>query len=365
MEYKLFKPSYIRSGERRRSATFNIRFRDHLNRRQTLAASERERDAHTLAGRVMELVQIRRRGEALDARMVRWLDAQPRNIVERLTDLEIIDPVAATAETTLLDHLEGRKDADGKVIEPGYRAKLVAKRDTDQHVNQQITRIRELLDHCEFAHYRDLVRPGAALKVEVWLGKRRDDGEINGATFNHYIGAVKGFCRWLAKEGKAPTIALASLEKVDNPDMDAKPRRELSVGELDWLVGAAEKGRDRFKVNGAERALLYRVSFYTGLRPGTVRKLTVGDFDVSANPAIVTCPAKSMKRRKLHPQVVHSALVETLNKRFKDKPATATAFTMPSRFDMADMLRADLAEARALWLKDAATDQERPERAAE
>ena len=124
MDYRLFQPTYTdrKTGRPRQSDTWNIAFRDHLNRRQTLAASVRERDAHALAGKVMELVRCRRNGEPFGEKLHRWLDStMPQRLRDRLVAMEIIDPLASSAETPLVAHLDGRKADDGTLAEPGYR----------------------------------------------------------------------------------------------------------------------------------------------------------------------------------------------------------------------------------------------------
>ena len=89
---------------------------------------------------------------------------------------------------------------------------------------------------------------------------------------------------------------------------------------------------------------------------------TVADFKLDADPATVRSQAKDVKRREPHDQVLHRSLVPDLRKLFAGKMPAAAAFAMPSKFNMADMLRADLSTARAKWIEQAPTDCDRIER---
>ena len=88
----------------------------------------------------------------------------------------------------------------------------------------------------------------------------------------------------------------------------------------------------------------------------------MGDFSLGAQSATVTTHARHVKRRKTHTQAIRPSLAADLKKRFASKLPAAPAFAMPSKYHMADMLRHDLAAARAAWVGEAATDAEREER---
>jgi len=77
------------------------------------------------------------------------------------------------------------------------------------------------------------------------------------------------------------------------------------------------------------------------------------------NAAIISCPAAIMKRKKSHDQAIRQELIPELRERFETKTPNALAFTMPDKFLCAEMLRADLAVARAAWIADAKSDEER------
>ncbi len=356
MEYRVFKPTYTSGGTARASGTYHIAFRDHLARRQSFAGSVRERDTQRTAERLGELVQCRRTGERPPEKLQRWIETLPDRQMKRLLAMELIDPRTMQADRPLAALL----DSDG--ADPGYRQALLARGDTDAHVKQTIDRIRAVLDECGFAFWRDLAKPGAPTSVEVFLGKRRKAGKINGQSFNYYVRAIKGFCRWLAEADRAPFVALASLKGVKNAEMDREGRRALSIEEMRPLLQAANTGGEHNGLTGAERAILYRFSFESGCRPNQVRSLTVADFNLGAEPPTVTAQAKFVKRRTAHTQVLRQAMAAELKALFATKMPEAPAFKMPSKYHMAEMLRRDLAAARAKWVGEAESHDDRMER---
>ena len=92
MSFQLFKPTYTnrQTSERCQSPTFNIRFRDHLKRRQTLAGHEDEAKARRIAERVMELVECRRERAGLTSKLRQWVETRRPSFRKRLISLDLI-----------------------------------------------------------------------------------------------------------------------------------------------------------------------------------------------------------------------------------------------------------------------------------
>lgn len=163
-------------------------------------------------------------------------------------------------------------------------------------------------------------------------------------------------------QGKAPAVALEALKAPKNAAVDSEERRALAVEEMHHLLKATAAGPVRSGLTGAERALFYRFAFETGMRPGQIRNLTVADFDLTADPPTVTTQARYVKRRRMQTQIFRPALAVVLRDLFKSKLPTAPAIRMPSKHHMAEMLRKDLADARAIWISAAPDDKEREHR---
>ena len=357
-EYRVFRPTYTQDGETRTSANYHVDFRDHLRRRQTLTAGPRESGAHKLAGRLLELVDCRRQSTQPNPRLQRWLDAIPSRLRERLGKMDLITVRAAELDKPLKQHLEGVKDDAGTVTEPGFQQAREAKGTRADSVSAVVRRIARVLEGCSFTFWQDLMQPGATTAAAVYLGQLRQNKKINGTSYNYHVRDLKSFCRWMAKRLEVGIAPLEDLESVDNAASDAGERRALTMEEMLWLIGTTDAATEPSKtgLSGEERALLYRFAFESGIRPNQIRQLIVADFDLEASPPIVTSQARYVKRRRKHVQVLTPGMAALLAERFKSKLPAAPAFRLPSPSHMAEMLRRDLAAARAAWIEEAGKD---------
>jgi integrase len=358
MEYRVFRPQFrARDGTTKRSKTHHVEFKDHGGIRRRVTAFPHARDSERLAGRILELVRHRRNSEPLPETLKRWADTLPDALRARLAEFDLLDVGTAGADAPLLTHLDGTADA------PGWRQALEAKGTTAGHVGTTVQRVRDLITGVGFVTWKDLSRPGAADDAAIWLGRRRERGELVGTTVNYYCRDLRAFSRWLAKR-LGRDVPMQDLAGVDNADSDAGVRRELSPEEMRLLIAAAAQGETHSGLTGDERAVVYRFAYETGLRPGQLRALTVADFNLAADPPTVRTAARYVKRRREHTQVLRPGLAADLRERFASKLPAAAAFKLPSKWHMAEMLRRDLAAAREAWRAEKGlTAKQRDERA--
>ena len=365
-DYRLFRPTYTdrTTGQQRESPTYQIAFVDHMKRRQKFTAERRERQSRQIADRLMELIDCRRRGTTPEDRLRIWVETLPERQRERLAEMNLIERQATAGMiASLVGYLEGRPATDTKPAEPGYRQSLEAKGVTAKHVDLTCKRIANILAGAGFSVWRDLVAAGAATRVEMWLGQQRAAGTMTVKTAGYYVREFKAFCRWMKKHGHAPAVAMEELTKPEHGGVDEVERRPLSVAEMRLLLASASKGPTRQRTSGADRAFLYRFAFETGIRPNQIRALTVASFDLDADPPTVTSAARYVKRRRKHVQVLRPAIAAELAERFVTMMPTAQAIRMPkSRDHMADMIRFDLATARAEWIDAAGEDDKEREK---
>src|SRR5512135_181628 len=165
----------------------------------------------------------------------------------------------------------------------------------------------------------------APSKVQAALKAIRESG-VSLRSVHHYTRAVKGFSRWLWRDGRAREDTLVHLTS-PNPDPDRRHiRRALSGDELTRLIQAAEAGPVVLKMNGRDRAALYRVAALTGFRANELRSLTPESFDLDGETPTVTVKAAYSKHRRDDMQPISDDLAATLRPWMSSKLAGSPIF---------------------------------------
>ena len=177
-------------------------------------------------------------------------------------------------------------------------------------------------------------------------------------TIQAYLTAIMGFTHWWATNGKLPSDPLVTVTK-PNPETDRRlERRMLQHKEWQWLRDVTAAGEDRFGMSGSERVLLFETAIQTGLRSNELRSLTRGRLYLTDEKPYIICKAGSTKNRKKARQYILPDLANRLRVHIATKAPKAPMFSLPADYEMAEMLRADLDDARKSWLNDARHDEE-------
>jgi len=221
--------------------------------------------------------------------------------VERENRLRRLGLIDAEAE----ERLQAREAA----IEPhlvDYEKSLRAKENSEKHIKLTLSRIRKVVDGCEFLSLKDL----NADDVETFLTELREEDEIGFKTYNHYLQAVDGWCNWMVGRRRLDRNPVSGIDRL-NTELDVRhPRRALLPTEFDQLLlSARNSGVDIQCYSGEVRARIYTLSYMTGLRKGEIASLTPKSFDLKSKQPTVTVEAQSSKHRKkdvlpLHPELV-------------------------------------------------------------
>ena len=239
---------------------------------------------------------------------------------------------------------EGRKLLESHLAD--YEAHLKAADRSPDHVGRTARFIRTIAEAAGFASVGDIAADG----VNTFASELRQ--RRSARTVQAHLTAIKSFSRWLAVNGKLPTDPLASVRK-PNPKADRRrERRMLLPEEWVWLrsVTLAE-GTERYGMAAAGRVLLYATAIQTGLRSGELRSLTRGRLFFDASRPYITCKAGCTKNSMDARQYIQPDLAAELRQHVATKAPGAPVFAMPHETNVADMLRADLADARRAWLK--------------
>jgi integrase len=310
----------------------------------------------------------------------------------QLAGVGIVDPFAEHRQRPLLEHLED------------YRRYLAAKGNTKDHVEKTFSRVKYLLEGCEFdsldhlqaspvveflARLREegtqrvaldpkqqwysrdeliavlAIHPGSVARMlrraglkgngkgkarrysqDVVKALQQDLGQGTGvATCNHYLTAVKGFTRWLARERRLGADPLSHLSRM-NPDTDIRrQRRALREDAFARFVDATGDGNVFRGLTGADRLVLYTLAANTGFRAGELGSLTPTSFKLDANPPTVTVAAGYSKRRREDVQPLRPDVAEMMRQYIAGKPKKQLLWPGTWVKVAAEMLRNDLAAA--------------------
>jgi integrase/recombinase XerD len=180
------------------------------------------------------------------------------------------------------------------------------------HVRLTLDRVRKICASCKFVFMQDI----SASRVQAFLGDlRRGDEAKSGRsiqTCNHYLGAIKEFCRWLVMDRRCGDNPLTHLQKQNVATDRRHDRRALTAGEFSLLVESAMHGPPVEGVSGPDRAMLYIVAAWTGLRRRELSSLTLRSLDLDKEPPEVCVEAAYSKRRRQDRIPLHPVVVERL-----------------------------------------------------
>jgi integrase len=302
------------------------------------------------------------------------------------------DPFAEHQARALLEHLTD------------FAGHLRAKGDTPEHIDKTVSRITTLFAGCRFVLPPDL----DSVKVGDWLcnlrssqgpaalpddveeftqreaalilglaphavgravarltlpatgnGKARRypratvqalaEHQARGAspeTVNHYVRAVRAFCRWMTKKQRLPWNPLDSLPLVNTATDRRHDRRELSAVELTRLLSATRSGKRVFrKLTGEDRFMLYATACGTGFRADGLASLTPEAFDLGGEAPVVVLAARRNKSRKVREQPLPADVAELLRGYLASRPAGKPVWPGAWSTHAAEMMRGDLAAA--------------------
>jgi len=208
-----------------------------------------------------------------------------------------------------------------------FRAYLETKDVTAQHVRECVTRTRCIIAATK-AKYVDDLDAGRVLKtLSDWRKRKRRP--ISVATSNHYLVSIKSFSRWLWRERRMPDDPLAGLRRMNAEADRRRIRRPLTTDELKTLIEVTRASRKTYRGNDwclrpMDRAILYTIAAYTGLRVQELRSLRQSSFDLELGT--LTLLARDTKNRKAAILPLSPVLLDELRKWL---PTLKTEFLFP------------------------------------
>jgi len=309
---------FKRGGRGNRTGRYFITYSDHTGRRVTRSARTSDKAVAQRIANKLEAEAALRRDGVIDP---------------------TLDAIGRESQRSIDEHL-----AD-------YEAKLQAAGRTQRHILDTTRYIRKMADAAQWQTAADI----AADAVHRFAGALQDQG-LSKRTVQAHLAAVKAFSKWLANNEKLPRDPLASVGKPDPKTDRRHVRRMLLPEEWQRLRGTLAGGPERLGISAHERLLLYWTAIQTELRSGELRSLTRGNLFLDTTQPYVTCKAGNTKNRKLAKQYIGHDLADALAAHAATKAPSAPMFAMPHRYDVAAMLRDDLADARRQWLAETKHD---------
>jgi len=247
-----------------------------------------------------------------------------------------------------------------------YGKGLRAKRSVS-HADLTIGRIEQLVRVAEMQTWLDM-SPSA---VEKALAKIAHDQQLSPQTVNAYRTAAHGFGAWMVRQKRVPRNPIANVDRLETEEREHRRAMEpeevallcVAAASGETLVGRDRTGNVRWTMTGRAREALYRLACETGLRRGAIERLVVGDFDTDALPTVTVRPQANTKNRKLLTIPLRRQTADLLHDHLRGKLPKAKAFDMPAKWETAKLFRTDLEVARAAWIQEGSSAEERAKRA--
>lgn len=307
------------------------------------------RKTEELGRRIEDLVSGKVAGQRPDRQLQLWVDGLPDRILKRIISWGLVDNARIEAGRQLHQHLEE------------WQQSLLAEGCTKTHARTQYAQVKRVFDLCCFRSLGEISashiqRQVSKLKKTVMRAKGKGQkrqvvpteiGPASDSTKKYYLQACMQFTKWAYEDRRISNNPLAHLKSLK---AQSQPRAPLSPEELLRLISETERSDERFQISGAERAMIYRFASETGFRAGEIRQLKVSDFDLDQQSVILSGKYTKNGKDALIPLRSDTAL--RLKEHFRGKLPKVNAFNLPSKYNMADMLRKDMKHAREKWFRE-------------
>jgi integrase len=173
---------------------------------------------------------------------------------------------------------------------------MLASGDTQQHADQSRDRVLRLIESSRIMTISGLSIGAvqSALADLSLIKGRRGNPRLSPSSVRHHARAIKSFCKWLWKDGRAKEDVLVHLGL---PKIGEKfERRALEPHEAEALIGTTQSlGVVRGGMTGGDRSVLYAVALGTGFRAKECRSLTAESFRLDTDPPTIVCAAEHTK----------------------------------------------------------------------
>jgi len=278
---RIFKQSYGKKGQQKKTASWYVELRDHNDIRRKIPAFKDKKASLEFGNKLEKLVACRVINEKPEGDLLSWIESLSSKLTKKLIDYGILNLKIANINKTLLDHIND------------YEQSMHSKGNGKQHVHEETNKIKRIINHCEFIYWTNVT----ASNTQQYLAKLKDEG-ASIRTQNGYLGAFKAFCNWMVLDKRATESPIHYLRKLNEKTDVRRKRRALTNLEIQRLLSATYNGPVIRGIPPHERVLLYLLALETGLRWSESFHLTRDSFELSDKQAAVTVEASYSKNKR-------------------------------------------------------------------
>ncbi len=286
---------------------------------------------------------------------------------DRAATLQLAAEIEREAEDIRAGRASPRQQAPLQLLQhvAGFQVALENKGNSQQHVEYVINNVRAVLKGL------NLTTPATVDcdRVAHWLANecRTAECQRSTETCNRHVKHLRQFGRWLVRTKRAKANPFELLVMTATNGEKSRVRRRLTDDELQRLIRAARKSHEAIHgLAGPDRARLYLLAAYTGLRMGSLAMLTQTSFTWSRLadlPTAVTAAASTTKNKKPHTVPLHPDVAAELADWLRDLPTGSPLFPGGRWSERgAELVTHDLDAARAAWIKEGKGKRENEQR---
>ncbi len=349
---------YKENNRGRVASVWTVAISDQHGNRRKFAGFPDKATTQELGRKLEKLVAARISGRGLDAELTAWLEHVPDSLTKRLVYLGVLEAASAEAVRPLLITEKGKRCGGAKTVRIigghlfAYQRYMQGKEFTTGHIQTVISYCANLIESRGFLYPTDISTSG----IETTLAEKRRSG-ASARTANAVLAAIKSFCNWLVREGCLASNPAARIGKMNIKADRRRPRRALTIDEVESLLAVTETGQRHHRLSGYERALVYRLALSTGLRYNEIRTLSVSDFTLDGDLPGVCVRAENEKAGRGERLPLQQTLASNLSACFKQSSdllfgSRRAAFPGLWKQHGVKMLRQDLEAAGIDWRPD-------------
>jgi integrase len=202
-----------------------------------------------------------------------------------------------------------------------YTMHLKAAGRTQRHVDEVARTVRRVAIACGFEFAGDL----DAAVLNVYLSEVMDSG-LSRRTRNAALKGLRALTSWMVRSDRLQRDPLRTIPTInEQADPGRRRRRGLTPTEFEKLLACAKGTIEG--ISGVERAHLYILAVWTGLRRAELGELAISDLSLDSDPPYVHLPAAATKaRRDDHPIPLHPYVAEQMKSWLAKRTSHRTPF---------------------------------------